>query len=767
LSATEQRCVRKRIEVSGIVQGVGFRPFVYQLAQEHGLAGWVLNDSQGVKIEVEGEWERINRFVAELQARHPALARITRLEQQFVPRQGGSRFEIRKSVAREERGVLISPDTNVCGDCLRELFDPRDRRYRYPFINCTNCGPRYTIIDDVPYDRPNTTMRKFPMCAACEREYRDPADRRFHAQPNACPACGPQVTLLDAHGRAVECDDPIRQTARLLKQGRIVATKGLGGFHLTVDATSDEAVRTLRIRKRREEKPLGIMSSDVEAVRKYAHVSDAEEALLRSFRRPIVLLKRRSPCDVAESVAPRSKSFGAMLPCTPIQYLILNEGFLALVMTSGNISEEPIAIGNDEAVRRLQGIADFCLAHDRDIYLRSDDSVARVTNGKEVVLRRSRGYVPVPMVLDSDGPDVLAVGPELKNTVCVTRGRHAFLSQHVGDMKNVETYEFFEKTIAHMRGIMQVNPRIVAYDLHPLYMSSRWALEQEEYEKKISVQHHHAHVAAALAEHGLQGPVIGVTYDGTGYGTDGRIWGGEILAADCRDFERVAHLRYIPLPGGDAAVKETDRIALSYLLDTYGESFADLDVEFCRALDPARRRVFVQMIRAGVNAPLTSSMGRLFDAVSALLGVCKRVSYEGQAAMELEACAAEDCHETYKYVLDRQGACWVMDVRPAVRQIVDDIRAGTPNGVISARFHNTILALTADTCCRVARERDLWRVALSGGCFQNEYLMTRLPALLEERGFRVLVHREVPPNDGGIALGQAAIARTRATESAQ
>ena len=750
--------VRKHLEVVGVVQGVGFRPFVYQLARRHGLGGWVLNDPEGVKIEVEGPWDGINRFVSDLQAEPPALAKITDLVHTFIPTRGEAEFRIVESRGGEETRVLISPDTNVCADCLRELFDPADRRFRYAFINCTNCGPRYTIIQDLPYDRPNTTMKDFPMCGACDREYHDPADRRFHAQPVACPACGPALQLWDAEGRVIELGDPIKETAAKLKQGGIVAVKGLGGFHLVVDATNDDAVMELRRRKHREEKPFAVMSSNLEQVGQYAYLGTAERRLLLSFQRPIVLLRKRLPERLAPSVARGNGCYGVMLPYTPIHYLLFAEDFLALVMTSGNISDEPICIGNDEAVARLRGIPDAFLVHNRDIYARSDDSIARVMAGEERVLRRARGYVPLPVVLKEDGPDTLAVGAELKDALCLAKGRNAFLSQHLGDLKSVTAFDFFKETDQHLERILEITPSVVAHDLHPDYLSTRYA-KQLKHVSLVAVQHHHAHIASVLAEYGEQGPVIGVALDGTGYGQDGTIWGGEFLVADTAAFRRVGHLDYMPLPGGDAAVLEPWRTAVAFLHATFGPQWEALEIPFVKRMDMAKARTVVRMIEQHVNTPLTSSTGRLFDAVSALLGICDRNTYEGQAPMELEAAAEErvtsalDCN-----VCDENGILLISPVS-LVRSVVERMRANAPVQVIAAEFHNALANAVVETCERIRQREALDTVALSGGCFQNLLLFERLVSSLELSGLNVLTHRLVPPNDGCIALGQVAVAR--------
>ena len=751
--------MRKRLEITGVVQGVGFRPFVYQMAQRHGLAGWVLNDAEGVKIEVEGPWDAINRFVSDLQKEPPPLAKIADLAQNFVPVRGEGEFKIVESRSGEERRTLISPDTNVCDDCLRELFDPADRRYLYPFINCTNCGPRYTIIEDIPYDRPNTTMKEFPLCESCSREYHDPADRRFHAQPVACPECGPKVSLWDTSGRALDLEDPIAETASRLARGEIVAIKGLGGFHLAVDATNERAVRELRRRKRREEKPLAVMSNDLESVAAYADFGEAEKELLLSFRRPIVLLRKREPERLAPPVAPRSRSYGVMLPYTPIHYLLFARGkFLSLVMTSANLTDEPICIANDEAVKRLKGIADAFLVHDRRIYARSDDSITRVMAGGERVLRRARGYVPLPIVLKGDGPAALAAGAELKGALCLAKGRNAFLSQHLGDLKGAMALDFFEEVAAHLRRILEIEPTVVAHDLHPDYLSTRYAQAMEHVER-VAVQHHHAHVASVLAEHGEAGPVLGVALDGTGYGDDGTIWGGEFLVADLKGYRRVGHLANMPLPGGDAAVEEPWRTTVAYLHAAFGPNWERLPIPFVERVDHTRARIIVGMIEKGVNTPDTSSAGRLFDAVSSLLGICDRNTHEGQAPMELEAAARIGVGSSLDYEIREEEGMLLLDPRSSIRSVVERVQKEIPAETIAAEFHNGLCRGVVEMCERIRRRENIARVALSGGCFQNLLLFEQVVAELTSRGFEVLTHHLVPPNDGCIALGQVAVAR--------
>ena len=746
----------RRLQVNGIVQGVGFRPFVYQLALRLGLKGEVANTSSGVSIHIEGPADRLRAFETELAGKAPPLSHIVEVISRPEIIKSFSDFRITASRGGAAMATLISPDAAMCADCLREMFDPADRRYRYPFINCTNCGPRYTIIDDIPYDRPKTSMRHFTMCAACQAEYDDPLDRRFHAQPNACPVCGPRVGLWDARRREMGSGDPIAAAAELIRQGKIVAVKGLGGFHLAADALNAAAVARLRQRKLREEKPFAVMSPDLDAIRAYAVVEPEDEKLLRSMQRPIVLLRKKEPGRLAEEVAPRNPYVGAMLPYTPLHHLLLRQGFAALVMTSGNLSEEPIAIDNDDAFDRLAGIADYFLVHDRDIYLRSDDSVVRRAAGDTRFLRRSRGYVPVPVFLKHALPPILACGAELKSTVCIVKGDQAFISQHIGDLENLSTYEFFQKTVAHLQRILGVRPEVIACDLHPDYLSTRWAEEQEAI-PKVRVQHHHAHIVSGMAEHRLEGAVIGVACDGTGYGPDGTVWGGEVLVADAGGFERAAHLACVPMPGSAAAIREPWRMAVSYLQDAFGAGLWGLNLPVLREAGPDKVQLMLEMAVKRLNSPLTSSLGRLFDGVAAIAGLRSRVTYEGQAAMELEMAAAEETGSVYDYAWEEGAPCRILPA-PIIRGVAADVGKGLGVPAISAKFHNTLVRMFSDLCESIRRQRGLDRVVLSGGVFQNARLLTGLIPALASRGFEVYSHRLVPANDGGIALGQALIA---------
>jgi len=774
--------VRRQIEVSGIVQGVGFRPYVYRLATGRNLRGTIRNTSAGVTIEIQGPAETVQDFVEHLPAEAPPLARITSLTIHDLPCDdvpcddvprvavqigGGQNFCIVHSHEGEDVRTLISPDVAVCPDCLREMFDSNDRRYRYPFINCTNCGPRFTIIRDIPYDRPSTSMAMFPMCPACLAEYENPLDRRFHAQPNACWECGPRVELWDKSGRRIECRDPVGEAVSGLHAGLVVAIKGLGGFHLAVDATNAAAVARLRHRKRRVEKPFAVMVPDLHAVEEICELDEAARTVLQSIQRPIVLLPKKSLSIIPDEVAPFNRYLGIFLPYTPLHYLLLAErGFKALVMTSGNLSEEPIAIDNREAVRRLNGLADYFLVHNRDILLRCDDSVVRVGGGVTRQLRRSRGFVPVPVFLKNGQPSVLAVGGELKNTICLTKGKHAFLSQHVGDLENIESYSFFHEAINHLERILEIRPEIIAYDLHPDYFSTKWALQQSG-AKLVGVQHHHAHIASCMAENHLEGRVVGFALDGTGYGTDGNIWGGEVLIAGYEDFERAAHFEYVPLPGGAAAIREPWRMAVSYLAHHFGRKFLALDIPFVRQLNLPKVELVLRMKERGVNSPLTSSCGRLFDAVAALIGIRQQVNYEAQAAIELEMAlaspeiASSEKDAAYPMKLLPEDNHWIISTQPLFEALLDDLGRNLPVGAISRRFHKGLVEGFVELATLLREKTALNRVCLSGGTFYNMHLSERLEARLSEVGFEVFTHREVPPGDGGLSLGQALVAAAR------
>jgi len=706
-------------------------------------------------MEVEGSPEDLHQFLTELPQSAPPLAHITQLETEELPAAAYRTFEIRSSAGGGERAALISPDTETCADCLRELFDPKDRRYLYPFINCTNCGPRYTIIKDIPYDRSRTSMAIFTMCDDCSREYHDPLNRRFHAQPNGCWVCGPRVWLADAGGEDLGVEDPIAAATQHLEAGSIVALKGLGGFHLAVDATQSEAVRRLRWRKKREEKPLAIMSATLEQVESYALLGEEERRLLGCSQRPIVIVPKKLVNQIAPEVAPRNRYFGVLLPYTPLHHLLLSHSFLALVMTSGNISEEPIATDNREALERLGNIADYFLFHDRDILLRSDDSILRIVEGEPRQIRRSRGYVPVPIFLRKPMAPVLALGGELKGTVCLIKENRAFVGQHLGDLENLETLEFLEQTASHLRRILEVNPRLLVHDLHPDYLTTQVAAAQDEL-PTLAVQHHHAHLVSCMAEHGLDGKVLGLALDGTGYGDDDCIWGGEILAADERGYERLGHFEYVPMPGGAAAIKDPWRMAVAYLWVAFGEELFQDNRRLPRNWDQGRIDLLVQMMRRQVNSPLTSSCGRLFDAVAAVVGLRERIAYEGQAAIELEQCM-ESTTERYQFELKEVGDRLLLSPTAIFVQVYEDAVAGVGAGLISGRFHQTLVALFVEACLRLSRLHGLNRVVCSGGVFQNVFLLGNLECRLRESGLEVYTPQLIPANDACISLGQAVI----------
>ncbi len=758
--------VRSRIRVEGIVQGVGFRPFVHALAGEYGLGGFVGNDEAGVFIEAEGDPTALDAFVAALRLRPPVLASVERVVAAPAVPNGDRDFVIVTSSSAGPRDALVSADTATCDDCLAEIADPDDRRYAYPFTNCTNCGPRFTIVQSVPYDRAATTMSGFAMCAECAAEYHDPGDRRFHAQPVCCPACGPTLRFLDASGRAVD-GDPVAVAASWLAAGRVLAVKGLGGYHLAVDAASEHAVATLRARKHREDKPFAVMARDLAAVRAWCEVTPAEVRVLASRRRPIVLLRRRDDAGPAPSVTVANRFLGVMLPYTPLHHLLAAALPGPFVLTSGNVSDEPIAYLDADALERLVPIADGFLVHDRPIHMRTDDSVVRVVDGRELPVRRSRGYAPAPLRLPWRFPrPVLACGAELKNTFCLAKGERAFLSHHIGDLENFETLRSFTTGIEHFQRLFDVTPEVVAYDLHPEYLSTKYALDTYGDHAAdgagaagvdlVGVQHHHAHIASCLADNGEAGPVIGVACDGTGYGDDGTLWGGEILVADLAGYERVAHLEPVRLPGGASAIREPWRMAASHLFHAYGEEVpAGLAVA---ARHSGQWPLVTSLARTGTSAPVTTSAGRLFDAVAALAGIRDAVHYEGQAAIEFEQRVDPDERGGYPARVSDAGVILGSDL---IRAVVDDVSAGVAVGIVAARFHNGFAAVLADAVDAVRADTGLATVALSGGVFQNLTLLERLATLLTARGFRVLVHSRVPPNDGGISLGQAAVAGAR------
>jgi hydrogenase maturation protein HypF len=759
-----------KLEVYGIVQGVGFRPFIYNIARRNKLSGWVRNTSGSVEIVVEGREEDLNSFLHSLKNEAPPICRIKSIEASRLPASGYINFEIKKSRAYEGSYQLISPDIASCSQCLTEIMNPNDRRYRYPFTNCTNCGPRFTIIKAVPYDRPRTTMAHFKMCSQCQQEYNDPANRRFHAQPNACPLCGPHLELVDAKGnRIAERDEALIKVAQLLCKGNILAVKGLGGFLLACDATNDKVVSRLRRRKKRTAKPFAIMFTDIKQARRHCLISIEEEELLLSSASPIVLVRWRQDSGLSRLVAPGLKYQGIMLAYTPLHHLLMKEAAIPLVMTSGNISEEPITKDNDEALLRLDGIADYYLIHNRNIYARYDDSVAIVENGPRIV-RRARGYAPSPIHLPYRSRQILACGGEFKNTFCLTQDEYAFISQHIADMENLETLEHFSNTIELYKKLFSIEPEVIAHDLHPDYLSSSYAQETAETNGNLriyAVQHHHAHIVSCMAENSVTKPVIGVAFDGTGYGSDGCIWGGEFLVADYKGFKRLGQLEYMPLPGGDMAIKKPYRTAASYIYSLMGKATLER-LPFIQGVDKQELGLLEQQIDRGINTPLTSSCGRLFDAVSALIGIRSRIDYEAQAAIELEMAAmdAEKSELTsYPFKVVESNGIHKICFGQTLSAIISDLKKGVAQTEIAYCFHLTLAQMITDVCRKISKKTAISQVALSGGVFQNRLLLRLTTDMLKEARWHILSHSQVPTNDACISLGQAVIANSLAEGS--
>jgi hydrogenase maturation protein HypF len=757
--AIPETLARKRLKVTGVVQGVGFRPFIYRLARLHHLSGWVCNTSQCVEIEIEGPPASLETFIGRLQAEAPALARIDAVVSLDTRPQGSAGFAIRESRRLAATAALIPADVATCDDCLADITDPGNRRYQYPFTNCTNCGPRFTIIRQVPYDRPHTTMAVFDLCPQCREEYENPEDRRFHAEPTACPVCGPRIWLEEGGHRLDR--DAIPAAARLLTQGKIVAVKGLGGFHLAADARHDGAVQTLRERKGRVAKPFALMVRDLPEAERLCFLGDLERSLLLSRERPIVLARRRPDAGVSPHVAPGHRYLGLLLPYTPLHFLLMEHAPAALVMTSGNLSEEPLAYRNAEARGKLSSLADACLLHDRDIQVPCDDSVVRpVEAGAVIPLRRARGFVPDPIYLPLESEPILGVGAEQKNTFCVAGHGLALLSQHIGDLDSVETFDYYRHAIDHFKALCRKDPVIVAHDLHPHYLSTRYAQGLAGV-RLLGVQHHHAHIAACLAENRRTDRGIGIALDGTGYGPDGTIWGGELLVADLADSARAGHFACVRLPGGEAAVKDPGRMAAAYLYGLYGEDFLSPARQLGLRFTPLAERILRRQLTEGLHSPFTSSAGRLFDAVAGALNICRTRTYEGQPAMELEMAADEAEDGFYPAAIQSDGGILVLDTLAIFGGVVRDHQAGVAAAAIAARFHNSLARLLAAACDLIRRRTGLNLVVLSGGTFQNGLLFTRLHRALEPQGFEVLTHKLTPPNDGCIALGQVAVAAAR------
>jgi hydrogenase maturation protein HypF len=759
-----KKIIRARITISGIIQGVGFRPFVYGLAKARGLAGHVANTAAGVVIEIDGTPGEIEDFAAAIAKGKPPLAEIQELhitKAEIAPADARHDFQIIESIAGGGKIGPITPDSDVCDRCLAELFDPADRRYLYPFINCTDCGPRYTLIEKTPYDRPLTAMKHFALCERCQAEYSDPLDRRFHAQATCCPDCGPGVKLTTAAGRTVADPDPIHKTADLLQDGKIIAIKGIGGFHLAVNAVDHKAIASLRERKGRPDKPLAVMAATQEGIKKFATFSQDERRILAGRAKPIVLLQKHFPFPLAENVAPANRFIGVMLPYTPIHHLLFHyRDFPALVMTSGNISSSPVVKDNDEAFAKLADIADYFLLHNRSIVTQADDSVIRMSGSYKALYRRARAFVPGVVTLKQNGGRTLALGAIIKNTICLTKGNEAFVSQHIGDLDNLDT-QLHQKNISrHFQALLRIKPDLLVHDLHPDYPGSRYARSQKEL-PAVAVQHHHAHAVSCMAEHGLAGPVIALTLDGNGYGPDHTVWGGEILLASCHTYERVAHLTGVEMPGGDAAIREPWRMAVSHLYRAFGPGYRELPLQLLHD-QRDKLKIIEQMMDKSINSPLTSSCGRLFDSVAALLGLRYNVSFEGQAAAELEMLLDQEnsANTTYPFrVMESRDGPWLLPVKPIIRGVVHDILEKIDPGLISRRFHNTLAALFTRVCLEIRDREQISRVVLSGGVFQNLNLLNQLKSQLEELAFTVYPHVQLPTNDGGISLGQAVAGR--------
>ncbi|MEW6685372.1 MAG: carbamoyltransferase HypF [Candidatus Edwardsbacteria bacterium] len=801
---------RANLLIKGIVQGVGFRPFVYRLSHRYQLTGWVSNSTKGVEIEVEGEEERIEKFISALPVEAPPLSVIEEIKVNFLEKpKGYEQFKIRGSLKEETSFTLISPDIATCPECQQELFDKKDRRYLYPFINCTNCGPRLSIIKETPYDRPATTMADFKMCPECLREYESPLNRRFHAQPNACPLCGPSLTLLEAQGKVIKKKSEIEYTIDLLREGKIVAIKGIGGFHIACDATNEEAVQELRRRKNRPDKPFALMAHSVEIIRQFCEVSEEEAKSLLSPQAPIVLLKKnlRPTIPIAPSIAPYNRYLGVMLPYTPLHHLLFRNSPTVLVMTSGNLQDEPIVTDNEEAIKRLSGIADYFLLHNREIQNRNDDSIILVIpppvgEGKGGVtpmvqiIRHSRGYAPHPIRLPFKSKKILATGPQMKNTFCLASGDYAFVSQHIGEMENLETLQFFEEMVERYKRWFKITPEIIAYDLHPDYLTTRWAKKQSDV-TLIPVQHHEAHIASNLVDNEIAESVIGIAFDGTGYGRDRNIWGGEFFITPPfvkeknGGFRRIGHLKYLPLPGGETSIKKPYRIALAYLYYLFGETHSDLFSGVGTFHETPLQReinIIVKQIETNFNLAWTSSLGRLFDAVAAMLNVCQKITFEAQGPMALESLVREDSDETYECEIKCEDknlstvspvrdcvlgsaelrisngvsvAEWLINPKEILKSILSDLQRHLPPKIIATKFHNSVVDFTVKMCENLRLETGLEKVALSGGVFQNRYLLEKTLQKLTRSGFEVFIHHKVPANDGGISLGQIAIANIK------
>jgi len=788
----DYKLVRYKLNIYGQVQGVGFRPTVYKYAKKYNLAGWVANNPEGVVIEIEGTKTNIDNFISKIKSYAPVLSHITEIKVNIIDPIGEKEFSIKPSIIDESRSALIPPDICICENCINELFDKNNRRYLYPFINCVNCGPRFTIIKDVPYDRARTTMSGFKMCIKCESEYNNPLNRRFHAEPNACPECGPQIELIGnpkfivkKHGseKSVKGKKAIDETIRLLREGKIIAIKGIGGFHLACDATNNNAVLTLRSRKYREDKPFAMMAKDIEIIRQYCEVSSEEEKLLLSEARPIVLLKRLSSKiepNISEFVAPNNGYFGFMLPYTPLHYLLFSQQTdtrspLILVMTSGNVSDEPICYTNESAYDRLSNIADYFLVHNRDIYIRCDDSVVRcfLLSSKQtqeyrtIFVRRARGYTPLPIILKYNlEHHVLSCGAELKNTFCLAKDKYVFISHHIGDLENIETLTAFEQGIEHYKKLFDIKPEIVVYDMHPEYLSTKYAIELLRKNVNligIPVQHHHAHVASCMADNNLENEyVIGVAFDGLGYGDDGNFWGAEFFINNYKEYKRIAHLEYVPLPGGNIAVKEPWRMGCIYLWKTFGDDFLNLNIEFVKSINLKKWEIIKKMVSNNINSPLISSTGRLFDAVGAILNIRYINNYEGETAIELEQYTHNLNFNDFNYIhyefdIKEELEVYIIDTSKIIKGIVEDITKNVHKSIVSMKFHLTVVSIIHELCSIIRTKTKLNNVVLSGGVFQNIFILKKVYEILQNSGFNVYFHKKLPTNDAGISFGQTVI----------
>lgn len=753
------------LTVKGIVQGVGFRPYVYNLAASFNLKGWVNNNSEGVYIDIEGENCDIDKFIDKLKKDPPPLAKIENIKEEEKTLCNYSDFVIKKSQVEKEKITLISPDMAICKECSNDIHDPNNRRYRYPFTNCTNCGPRFTIIKSIPYDRDKTTMKKFKMCDDCLHEYTDPTNRRFHAQPNACDKCGPHIWITDNNGKIIDMDekDVIEWTQKMLDLGKIFAIKGLGGFHLACDAKNGSAVELLRKRKKRPYKPFAVMAKDMDTIKKYCKVNSIEEKLLTGIRKPIVLLKRSSTYSLPESVAPNQNTLGVMLPYTPLHELILSENTDILIMTSANIYGLPLEYENNSAIEKLSSVVDYFLMHNRDIYIPIDDSVVKVAGNEERMIRRARGYVPDPLKMTGVN-SILACGSNMKNTFAITKENFIFLSQHNGDLENLETIERYKKNVEHFKNIFSFSPSYIACDMHPQYFSTKYG---EGYDvPKIYIQHHHAHIASCMFENNIKNDVIGISYDGTGYGTDGKIWGGEILICNYNDFTREAHLPYVKMIGGEKAVREPFRMGISYIYEAYKNEPQDEMLNIIKKLYTESAFNILKIIKSNINCPQTSSMGRFFDAVSSLCGIRNIITYEGQASIELENSIVSDIHDSYDYdIIGKNNSPYEINTSKIIKEIIADRLNNKPAGIISAKFHNTVINFTSDLCIKIRNKTSINSIALSGGVFQNSYLFEGIIKKLNKEGFEVYTHKNIPTNDGGVSLGQIVIANAKINAS--